>query len=283
MFLTTSHFHLKVFGLHAKVKKFTEREAIGRLSLVSSTHAMSTSTYSNKHDSSRPRRVYFSSGPPPPLPMDASPRSSEDELEAAAAEGVWMQGFESSPSSSSSFSPNVGRPVSSAAVLMLPARIGAVSGSGKLPASWRRPASPVDSEEPALPSQAAPVVVAPPQEPAPVVVSAAPVVVVVQSWGLETGKHGVWPVLSVVSPPAILKAEPVSPSADCGVGVVDYMAVSSLVNSVEDIIPLPLPGMPPCKSDVWWHTSSQSVDVCRGPSGGHALAGDPRRHRPARI
>ncbi len=222
-----------------------------------------------------------------------------------------MQGFLSSPSSSSASSPSV---VSSAAVMMLPARIGAGSGSGKLPA-WRPPvlpaaASPVDSEEPALPSQAAPVVSVPqpavvslPQEPAPVVVSlpqepapavvaaagmeaAAPVVApVVQSWGLGTGKHRSWPVLSVVSHP-VIKAEPVvSPSEDCGVSVVDHMAVSNLVNSAEDILPLPLPllGMPPCKTHDVWHTSSQCVDVCRGPSGGYALAGDPRCHRPARV
>jgi hypothetical protein len=306
-FLTTSHFHLKVFDLHAKVESFTDRYNIGRLSLITSANATSTSTYSNKHDSSRPRRVYFSSGPAAPLPPPPPPMASrDDDDEDDASSGAWMQGFLSSPSSSSSASsPSV---VSSAAVLMLPARIGAGSGSGKLPA-WRPPvlpaaASPVDSEEPAPPSQAAPVVSVPqpvvvslPQPvvslPQPAVVAAAgmeaaaPVVVVVQSWGLGTGKHRSWPVLSVVSPP-VIKAEPVvSPSEDCGVSVVDHMAVSNLVNSAEEILPLPLPlpllGMPPCKTHDVWRTSSQSVDVCRGPSGGYALAGDPRRHRPARV
>ena len=271
-FLTTSHFHLKVFDLPAKVEKFTDRYNIGRLSLITSANATSTSTYSNKHDSSRPRRVYFSSGPeapPPPPPMasrDDHDNDDNDNDNDASSSGAWMQGFASSPSSSSSMSsPSV---VSSAAVMMLPARIGAGSASGKLPA-WRRPvlpaaASPVDSEEPAPPSQAAPVAVSPPQPEvsAAGVEAAAPVVAVAQSWGLGTGKHRAWPVLSVVSPPImVLKtAEPVvSPSGDCGVSVVDHMAVSNLVNSAEEILPLPLPGIPARKKSMFGGTQAHSL------------------------
>jgi hypothetical protein len=228
-FMNTPDFHLAVFGIHARLKSFTEMEKVGCLQLMTSPGALSQIT--KKHNSSRPRRVFFrgeskaarttldaspgssggegsaarttldaspgswgGGGSAARTTLDASPGSSGGEDSAATEKKIWMKGFASESDSSNPASPKV---MSGAAAKDPKPRYAAVLAPARLSSGV--------AKQYLVPQAAGGGVF--PAASAGVAASSAsalgdmskPAPVVIQAWGLGARKHRFWPVLECLS------------------------------------------------------------------------------------